>query len=336
MPWIAAAVGAGGALLGGLIGGDSQRSASNKATDAQSRAAADANALQKYMYDQTRQDAQPYRDIGYGALDQLSVLLGLSGGQGSVKPRQRTEDELRAALAPRYAGDAEGLNAAVQSWQQREQAKVDAWRQGNGQDTGGLKDPNFGLLTKKFEDQGPFTGKDLQNDAGYQFRLQQGQDALENSRAAMGGLFSGATGKALSEYGQGFASNEFQNAYNRYTNDQNIAYNRYNNDQSNLFNRLSGLAGTGQTANQQVQGAGMNYANQVGGNLIGMGNAQAANQLAQGNIRGNMFNQGFAALSRMPFGQSSQVNMPDPFSGSGTGYGIGGGDGFYTNPYGGE
>jgi len=314
MPWFAA----GAALIGSVIGADSQRSASNKATDAQSRAAADANALQKYMYDQTRQDAQPYRDVGYNALDQLSVLLGLSGGGGAVKPRQRTPEELRAALAPRYANDAEGLNAAVQTWQQREQAAVDEWRKGGGENQGGRPDPAFGSLNQRFD------GKGLQNDPGYQFRLQQGQSALENSRAAMGGLFSGATGKALSEYGQGFASNEYQNAYNR-----------YNNDQSNLFNRLSGLAGTGQTANQQVNAAGQNYANQAGANMIGVGNAQAANQLAQGNIRGNLFNQGFAALSRVPFG-SSQVNMPDPFSGYGTGYGIGGGDGFYTNPYGGE
>jgi hypothetical protein len=39
-----------------------------------------------------------------------------------------------------------------------------------------------------------------QNDPGYQFRLQQGQDALQNSAAARGGLLSGGTAKALSDY----------------------------------------------------------------------------------------------------------------------------------------
>lgn len=302
MPWAAAA-----AVGGALIGADASRSASNKQVDAANR----ATDLQKQMYDQTRADQAPYRDVGYSALDRLSVLLGLSGNApGTQQPMQRTEAQLRAALAPRYADNPAGLDAAVKSWQDREAANVAEWKKNGGVD--GVA--GFGDLTKTF------TGADLQNDPGYQFRLQQGTDAIENSRAASGGLFSGAAGKALTEYGQGFASQEFGNAYNR-----------FNNDQSNLFNRLSGLSGTGQTANQQVAQAGKNYANQAGQNMIGAGNAQAANSLAQGNIWGNLLNQGAAGFGRS--GMSGGMSMPAPFSGSGTGYGIGGGDGFYTDPY---
>jgi hypothetical protein len=73
----------------------------------------------------------------------------------------------------------------------------------------------------------PFNGKvSEQNDPGYQFRLQQGQQALQRSAAAKGDLLSGGTAKALEQYGQDYASNEYQNTYNRYMNDQTTKYNR--------------------------------------------------------------------------------------------------------------
>ena len=53
-------------------------------------------------------------------------------------------------------------------------------------------------------------------DPGYQFRLQEGQKALERSAAARGGLLSGATGKGLVRYGQDFATQEYDNFLKRY------------------------------------------------------------------------------------------------------------------------
>lgn len=55
----------------------------------------------------------------------------------------------------------------------------------------------------------------LKNSEAYKFRLGQGQQAIERSAAARGGLFSGKTGAALQEYGQGMASQEYANEYNR-------------------------------------------------------------------------------------------------------------------------
>jgi hypothetical protein len=54
-----------------------------------------------------------------------------------------------------------------------------------------------------------------QNDPGYQFRLAQGLKALQNSAAAKGSLLTGGTAKALNNYAQGEASNEYGNVYNR-------------------------------------------------------------------------------------------------------------------------
>jgi len=80
---------------------------------------------------------------------------------------------------------------------------------------------------------------------GFDFRMQEGVNALDRSAASRGRLFSGPQLRGLTEFGQNFATNEFNNE----------------------FNRLSGLAGTGQVATQNVGGAG-NILSQVGGNQI--------------------------------------------------------------------
>jgi hypothetical protein len=56
---------------------------------------------------------------------------------------------------------------------------------------------------------------DLQNEPGFQARYQMGLQGLERGAAAHGSLLSGGTQKALTRYGQDYASNEYGNAYNR-------------------------------------------------------------------------------------------------------------------------
>jgi hypothetical protein len=55
----------------------------------------------------------------------------------------------------------------------------------------------------------------LEEDPGYQFRLQEGAKALERSAAARGGALGGAAMKAMARYSQGVASQEYQNAWDR-------------------------------------------------------------------------------------------------------------------------
>lgn len=123
-----------------------------------------------------------------------------------------------------------------------------------------------------------YTGQDIYNDPSYQFRLQQGQDAIQSSAAARGGLLSGATLKALQGYGQDMASQEYQNAYNR-----------FNADQTNQYNRLSNLVGVGQNAAAQQGNAGAQTAQAVANNTMAGANAQAAGQIAAGNRTANNF-----------------------------------------------
>lgn len=169
-----------------------------------------------------------------------------------------------AGSAAQKQADASKYAADLQK-QEYDQQRADQqpWREAGAQALSQMSDP---YLQKNF------SAEDFQTDPGYQFRMQQGQDAIQRSAAAAGGLQNGGTLRALSDYGQNFASNEYNNAYNRFTNNQ-----------SNRFNRLSSVAGLGQTANAQMGQAGQNYANQVGGIMTSNANAQGAAGMAQAN-----------------------------------------------------
>jgi len=123
-----------------------------------------------------------------------------------------------------------------------------------------------------------YSGQDIYDDPSYQFRLQQGQDSIQAGAAAQGGLLSGATQKALLNYGQDAASQEYGNAYNR-----------FNADQTNQYNRLSNLVGLGQNAAAQQGNAGMQTAQAVASNTMAGANAQAAGTIAAGNRTANNF-----------------------------------------------
>lgn len=116
----------------------------------------------------------------------------------------------------------------------------------------------------------PFTMKDYREDPGYGFRLSEGMKALERSAAAKGGLLSGAQMKGVQRFGQDLASQEYQNAYNRYVQNQ-----------QTQRNALASLAGIGQTASGQLQRAGEAYAGPASELQQGIGNVRAS-QYTQG------------------------------------------------------
>jgi hypothetical protein len=89
------------------------------------------------------------------------------------------------------------------------------------------------------------TADELQLDPGYQFRLDEGQKAIERSAAARGGLTTGGTIKATERYAQGLASDEYQKAYNRKLLEYSTAYNEFQTDQENTYRRLMGLTNVG-------------------------------------------------------------------------------------------
>jgi hypothetical protein len=105
-----------------------------------------------------------------------------------------------------------------------------------------------GDLTKQFS----FDGKDLANEPGYQFQLDQGNKALQSSAAARGALQSGGNMKAMANYNQGLAGTSFGNAYNR-------ALTTFQTNRNNTMQGLNTMIGAGQTANGQAIQAGEFY-----------------------------------------------------------------------------
>lgn len=128
-----------------------------------------------------------------------------------------------------------------------------------------------------------FGASDFQADPGYQFRLDQGQKAIERSAAARGGVLSGAAVKAASDYNQGAASQEYGNAYNR-----------FQTDRTNLLNPLQSLAGQGQTASNAMATNAGNYGVNAGNTLTQAGNAQASGYIGQANAVNNGISQGYS------------------------------------------
>ncbi len=118
----------------------------------------------------------------------------------------------------------------------------------------------------------PFGAQDFQQDPGYQFRMNEGLNAVLNKRSAIGGLDSGNTMRALEDYGQGMASQEYQNAFNR-----------YNTGIGNIYTRLSGISNSGLNAAGGIAGLGANAGARAGDFGVQGGNALAAGTVGQAN-----------------------------------------------------
>jgi hypothetical protein len=128
----------------------------------------------------------------------------------------------------------------------------------------------FGQAAPEATKYADFVAPDAQTfkqDPGYQFRLQQGQQALENSAAARGTLLTGGTAKALSDYGQASGSQEYGNAFNR-------ALTGYN---------------TNKDTSQQYFG---NQMQSFGGNLAGF-QANTTAALGEGQLQGQAWDRNY-------------------------------------------
>jgi hypothetical protein len=143
-------------------------------------------------------------------------------------------------------------------------------------------------------------------DPGYAFRMSEGMKALERSAAARGGLLSGATLRGTQRFGQDLASQEYQNAFNR-----------FQAERAGTLNPFQALAGTAQSGanvlGQQAGQMGTNISNALGsygsaaqGNIIGAGNAQASGYMGAANAIGGGVGQGInfyqnqQLLNRLP------------------------------------
>lgn len=153
------------------------------------------------------------------------------------------------------------------------------------------------LLTQYLTGDPAATQARLEASPGYQFRLSQGQRSVQNLLASRGGLKSGAAMRALEEFAQGTASQEFGNQ---------VGY-------------LQGLAGIGQNAATAMGNAGLfagsNMASAAQQGILGQGMAMANRDAQMGNIIGGTLSSigSLAALS------SGQSKSPSGFTSTGGG-----------------
>lgn len=174
-----------------------------------------------------------------------SLISGYMGSQASADASSAMQD-----------------SAAMQAQVQREiynQTREDytPWREAGASALGNMQamlDPNY----------------DFTASPDYQWRFDQGVNALDKSAAARGNLLSGRQLKAVTDFGQNIGSQEY----------------------NNRFNRLASLAGIGQIGTTGTAQAGSNYATGASNAYGNMGQARASGYLGQANAWGNALNQG--------------------------------------------
>lgn len=256
--------------------------ASGEAADAQADAAENASANEMRMFNLSREDQKPWRDVGGAALNQLAAGLGLNVYPDGYEQNQNNFDAA-AYLAANPDVAASGYwgsrpwdhyqstgKTEGRAYTPTQQALAETQR---AQSPGGSM--GFGSLLRNF------TAEDFQKEPGYEFRLAEGMKGITNSAAARGGLLSGAALKAAGRYNQDFASNEYGNAYNR-----------WNNDKTQQYNRLASLAGVGQTAASQIGNQAVQTGQSISNNITGAGNARASGYVGMGNALTNSIGTG--------------------------------------------
>ena len=177
-----------------------------------------------------------------------SALIGAGAGYFGGKEQAKGAQEGAQLSANTQMNMFNQSRADMEPWRQTGQGALYSMADLMGVPVEGqTRSPQYGSFNQFFG------AEDFQKDPGYDFRMGEGVKALDRSAAARGNLFSGAQGKALTQYGQDYGSNEFMNAYNR-----------WNQDRDRQYNRLAGLSGTGQTSAQQIGQWGMNTGQNIG------------------------------------------------------------------------
>lgn len=226
---------------------------------------------------------------GNAAGDNINALLGLPTSSGASAV---TED-------PAVYSDYLAANPDIQSFINANPSVVAA----HGGVGGFLQwhDQNFGNENRaSYTDPGTSANAGLNAFLGstdYNFTTQQGMDALNQSRvAAAGGLHSGATLKAISNYGQ----NTAQSALGTY------------------INYLSGQQGVGLSGANALAGVGTGYAGAVSANnnsaASATGNAALAGASGTTSALGGLATTAgqLGSYYGNPYGSSYGSSGPDP------------------------
>ena len=287
----------------GIIGAGLQHRASKQAASAQKEAAYEANQiardlsaeqmdLYRQIYNEQKAQQAPYLQQGQSAIGKLGSLMGLK--------QKMTPQEKGNAITSVLTGG--GNPSPIES--------NNVIKNYNSLDNP-LGDPFEDYLAKSglsggldaYLKQKGVSNYGFLNSPQYQFLQKQGQQALDRSAAARGMGYSGAQMKAAQQFGQGLASQQYDNEYNRAAKEYFNKYDQAANQFGNYYNRLAALAQGGQQAVQATGNQGAQYAQNASNTLASLSNArtnilgQQANARASGYAaQANAFNQGLGNM----------------------------------------
>ncbi len=298
---------------GGGGGGGDAGEAAQAAADAQVKAAEIAANTVMSMYNTTRADIAPWKDVGEASLNLYASLLGIPGygpeptlKEGAVPISQTPTYGPAPLVSPEVPASAGGTSlyidertgemfygAAGSDVVTSTSTGLGAWggaltRIGGSGGGGGSPavygptpitgyTPQYASEDYITPDIGEYMSNYLRSTPGYDFRMEEGVNALNRSAAAKGMLYSGAQQKALTTYGQGLADQ----TYNA------------------LLDRIANLSTGGQNAAVQLGGIGANAASTVANTQLASGQAQAQGIYNAYNARQSSYNTGTNNLMGM-------------------------------------
>ncbi len=196
-----------------------------------------------------------------GAATLGSALLGRSAARSAASAQERAAQQAgdtQRAMFERQVELQEPFRQAGMTAQNRLMTLL-----GLGGDPNA---PGYGTAARDF------TMADYTADPGYGFRMSEGMKALERSAAARGGLLSGATLRGVQRFGQDLASQEYQNAFNRFYAMRNAQ-----------LNPLQSILGQGQTSTNVLTGAAGEAGRGIAGAQMGAGQARASGYVGGAN-----------------------------------------------------
>lgn len=197
---LATAIAAAATIGGAVLGGKSQNKAADKALQASNYAADQSAAVLRENYDKSAQALAPWQQSGMAANNQLNALLGL-----------------QTPASTNWGAYVQGNPDALANW---EAIQGTTNTQPFGGDIAKFGQYHYGAdgsrrdltsYTTNAGDAARAAFDQFRNSTGYQFRRDQGMDAVNSGYAGAGTLKSGAALKAINDYGQNMATQEFGN-----------------------------------------------------------------------------------------------------------------------------
>jgi hypothetical protein len=274
------------------------------------------------------------------AIGGVSSLIGGILNSNAASNAAQQEQAAAAKAAGTVGAAGQQAQNALSGQLAQEGANVSPYLQAGAQATNQLSSALApgGSLTQQFGQFQAPTAAQAAAMPGYQFQLQQGENALQNSAAARGGLLSTGTAKSLDQYSQGLASTDYGNLFNQALSGYQTNFNTFNTQQNEAYNRLAGVSQLGASSAaglNNVQQAGTNAlansiqgtAQQQGQYYVGAGNAQAAGTVGSTNaLVGGLtgLGQAGAGISNILGAQnassgqtSGTFNVGNPYAGNG-------------------